>query len=197
MGKELKFYRVNTIPSTDLEAGAIYFEVSTKKIKVATSSTTVEDYGVTWRKLGKPNNEIWYKTSDKQPVTLSTLDWGTNEIISNEYDAEKDCCVITFKDKLTEIPDASDTSSSLFGTSSKIQEVVFLPSTIKRIGNNCFSFYNNNIKYIDLSNCKQLEEIGNNFYTNYNSETTIIDFTNCHKLKTMGNDCLTGSEWTY
>ena len=46
-----------------------------------------------------PNNEIWYKTADGNPITtISSSAFGSAEIVSNEYDKERDVCILSLSE---------------------------------------------------------------------------------------------------
>ena len=83
-------------------------------------------------KTGISRNEIWYTSTDGNVVILYyTNAFGVN-IVSNTYDAAKECWVIKFDGKVTMIgDDAFNSRSSLIS--------VTIPDSVTTIGNRAFS----------------------------------------------------------
>lgn len=94
-----------------------------------------------------PNNEIWYTSSDGQPIGISRYndnhapiiaDFGGANIISNVYKDGKG--VITFDSEVTSIPDCG------YQRETRLTNIL-LPNSIKAVGQ--YAFYRcNNLKHI-------------------------------------------------
>ena len=75
------------------------------------------------------NNQIWY-TAD-QVITISYPETFGANLISNDYDAEKKCGVLTFDDDVAKIGD-----SAFYGCSSLTN--ITIPNSVTSIGNGAF-----------------------------------------------------------
>ena len=133
-------------------------------------------YTPTTTAIPKPaNNEIWYTNGSTTTATTpySTTVFGAN-IVSNLYDAEKECWVITFDKDITEIGDFA------FNVCSSLTSVT-IPDSVTTIG--VQAFYD----------CDSLTSV-----TIGNSVTTIGNyaFYSCTKLTsvTIGNSVTTIGE---
>lgn len=70
--QNLKFIKVNTVPTQDLIVGGIYFETSTHLLKVATSTTTSEVYsGVRNVTYNTETDQLTFIKPDGSSVTIS------------------------------------------------------------------------------------------------------------------------------
>ena len=136
-----------------------------------------------------PNNEIWYKTSDNKPIylgiwvgpgyslkkTINSLD----EVISNEYDPEDDCCKIKFNKDIIMIP------NDLIYNQPTLCEIIHLPSTIESIGS---SFLNgcSGLQSLDLSGLNNVKSIGSDFLYQCTSLTS-LDFSSLNNVESIGD----------
>ena len=122
-----------TITATDTEGGV--FEKSTTN-EVIIERNAIQPMAVLEAKFvaTKPaNNEIWYTngSTTKATTPYKTDAFGTN-IVSNTYDAEKECWIITFNGKVTTIGwYAFENCTSLTS--------VTIPDSVTSIGNSAFS----------------------------------------------------------
>lgn len=162
-----------------------------------------------------PNNEIWYKTSDNEPLTkyFDDLSWSDdNEIISHEYDSNSGYCKIKLKNDFIRFPYTkrikefydinndcyveedvglftyTDNGSSAYIPNLLMRKVteIILPSCITYIPNN-FGCSTSFTK-LDFSQLTQLTKIGNYFLYGRNLETII--FGDMPNLNTIGFDFL-------
>ena len=134
-----------------------------------------------------PNNEIWYKTSDNQPVSLKTTGGFGATYISNEYDESNGYCKIKFDGDVTTIPGASSFDGFMY-SSKTLTDIIHLPSTITSIKNE-FLNYCTNLQSIDLSSLTGVTSIGNNFLSNCESLTQ-IDLSSLTKVTAIGSNFL-------
>ena len=155
-----------------------------------------------------PHNQIWYTSADYEIVEPYSGEddiqdnftvFGAN-IISNEYDTEKECWVITFDGDVTEvgymafyncdtltsvtIPNSVTTIGELaFAYCSSLTSVT-IPNSVTSIGQSAFQ------------NCSHLTSV-----TIPDSVTTIGEFAfaNCYKLTsiTIGDSVTTIGEWAF
>ena len=164
------------LPAFDLEQGKIKsIDYSIKDADEFTGSTPGEDEPA----AAKPaNNEIWYTNGSATTATKPhyTNVFGAN-IVSNTYDANKECWVITFDDAVTTIGErafyACDSLTS-----------VTIGDSVTTIGKDAFW------------NCSSLTSV-----TIPDSVTTIGDraFRDCSSLTsvTIGNSVTTIGDWAF
>ena len=171
-----------TLPAFDLEQGKIKsIDYVIKDADEFTGSTPGEDEPAT----AKPaNNEIWYTngstTTATEPYDASVF--GVN-IISNTYDANKECWVISFDDAVTSIGERA-----FYYCSSPTS--ITIPDSVTTIGNSAFYGCSNltsvnipdsvtTIGYQSFYNCRSLTSVSIPY-----SVTTIGKraFGECNKL---------------
>ena len=112
-----------------------------------------------------PNNQIWYSVSGKTPIDIKTPN-GTPKLISNQYDASKDCYVATFDSVITQIP------VTYFSGAKELTSIT-LPNSTIYIEDHAFNRCTELI-YIDLGNS----------LTNISA----LAFLDCNKLKEFRGD---------
>lgn len=80
----------------------------------------------------QPANEIWYKTTDGNPVTtISQYGFGSAEIVSNEYNQERDVCILSLDRDVTYLGEP-------FGSEASNVVWISLPEGIKYIASYAF-----------------------------------------------------------
>lgn len=87
------------------------------------------------------SNQIWYTNSSTTNVKLYYTDAFGANIISNQYDAEKKCWIITFDNKITSIGDGAFYSAFYQYCSNLIS--ITIPETVTSIGASAFYGCNN------------------------------------------------------
>ena len=148
-----------------------YFNSET--LTFANVSLNDDYYCVGWaicekEKIGSANNKIWYTNGSTTEATIphTTKNFGAN-IVSNKYDSDNECWVITFDGDVTAIGD------SAFNDCYALQSIT-IPDSVTSIGDSAFS------------DCNALQSI-----TIPDSVTSIgtWSFYRCSKLKsvTIGN----------
>lgn len=137
------------------------------------------------------NAEIWYKTSDNKPITISgKVDFGAT-FVKNEYDSSDGYCKIYFDSPVTQIVNpTSDYETCFIERSNTLTEIVHLPSSLTKIGNyfvrECTKLTN-----INLQTLTGLTEIGN-YFCEECSGLTSINLSVLTELKTIGNNFFAG-----
>lgn len=101
------------------------------------------------------NNVIQYRMESGSGSGLSYLNWNDNRIISNTYYSDGDYYLAIFEKDVTEIPDD-------FFYAKKISELMYLPSTITKIGNN-FMGQCTSIETLNLTGLESVKSIGSFF----------------------------------
>lgn len=119
-------------------------------------SYSVETDNVYFNRTSKAKTEIVYYTRNHEISENINFEAFDCPLISNEYDEENLCCVLTFGGRLTKIPESAFTGNQ------DIERIV-LPSSITEIGNNAFantSMYECNIDGITKIGDKAFFESG-------------------------------------
>ena len=134
----------------------------------------------------QPLTQIWYVTSDGNPVTMTSTDGFGAQVVSNEYADGKG--ILTFDGIITSIGDTA------FSGCQNLTEIS-LPGRVTRIG--CDAFYDCGLTGLDfpdsvtridewaISSCPQLEDIfipANISYVGYGN------FAYCNGVKTLSVD---------
>lgn len=84
-----------------------------------------------------PNNQVWYTTKDGE-IESPDLSKSQYELISNTYNCG--CGVLVFNQTLEELPSGIFSSMPVMGVYYSRIKTIKLPSTIKKIGHNAFSW---------------------------------------------------------
>ena len=156
-------------------------------------------------KAGNPLNEIWYRTEDNTPISLSysigmyiTSYDNSNmniDLISNEYDSNSGYCKLKVDKDIVYWNPRNTTGYSLF-YNKNIKSIDYIPETIESIGKYFITTSSINklefLKIGDLPNLKSIDErfYYNSFATNYgNSNQTISNFElgNMNQLESIGD----------
>ena len=125
-----------TITVTDTEGG-VFEKSTTKEVDIERNSVQpMAALGVEFlAPVVKPaNNEIWYTNGSTTQKSLpSYIRFGGATIVSNSYDASKECWVITFSGEVTEI------GNSVFKQCSSLSSVT-IPESVTEIGDYAFQY---------------------------------------------------------
>ena len=176
-----------TITATDTEGGV--FEKSTTK-EVIIERNAIQPMAALEAECTPPgpaDNEIWYTNGSMTEATTpyETTTFGAN-IVSNTYDAVKECWVIKFDSKVTTIGDAA------FRNCSSLTSVT-IPDSVTAIGNQAFA-YCSSLTSVTIPD--SVTTIGNNaFYGCRSLESVTIPesvtsigyqaFYDCNKLTSV------------
>ena len=125
-----------TITVTDTEGG-IFEKSTTKEVVIDRNAIQpMAALGVEFvAPVAKPaNNEIWYTNGSTTQKSLPNyIRFGGATIVSNSYDASKECWVITFSGEVTEI------GNSVFKQCSSLASVT-IPDSVTEIGDSAFQY---------------------------------------------------------
>lgn len=127
-----------------------------------------------------PDNQIWYTSSDNQAVRIFDADPFDAKLISNTYDAEKKCWVLTFDKKLTRI------GKGAFDYDRDKLTSIAIPDGVTTIGEDAFRNCSG-LKSVTLSS--KLTTIGVRAFMECSSLTSI---TIHDGVTTIGSDAFNG-----
>ena len=163
------------IPETTFEGGITITVTDTNDqtfTKATTNAVPIENnliqpmaaLGVEVAPAGPANNEIWYTSSDGNIITPSATDVFGANIISNTYDVDKECWVITFDGVVTTIGD-----SAFYGCRSLTS--ITIPDSVTTIGETVFRWCSN-LTSVTIGN--SVTSIGDNAFYQCSSLASII-----------------------
>lgn len=140
-------------------------------------------------KAGNPLNEIWYRTSDNQPILLnSDVRINNSNNFKNYYDEKTGYCKIVCDSDILKV-------NYLFYNNDNLISVDYLPESLEYTEN---KFLNNcwNLKYINIGNLPNLKGIFDllqfGVSTNYITKTINIDYIkigNMQLLEYISSGC--------
>ena len=151
------------------------------------NSLTNEEIDALWGEVTEiklPDNEIWYKTTDNEPVELTTTDGFGVNFISNEYDETDGYCKIKFDGEVTTIPGTS-LEDGFMTQSTTLTEISHLPSTIESIGDQ-FLTYCTGLTSVNLSGLRNVTSIGNDFLSECSGLQT-LELSPLSKVTSIGD----------
>lgn len=155
-----------------------------ESLRIIVPASSIELYKQAWSRYsdyiisdgGQPNNEIWYTTSDGEPVVLNTRNPSYNEsdfgaaIVSNTYEDGKG--VITFDGTVTGIPDYAFNGCRNLSTLS-------LPHYVTKLGSGAFD--STSLEEVNIP--ESVEIIGTPQESSISGTVVISSFSNCSKLR--------------
>ena len=153
---------------TDLQSASIYLKISDGNNDRTSASISIK--AQRWMRkdtdLLPANNEIYYTSTDCNPVTPKNVDVFRATLQSNLYDWKKGVFVLKFDGDISLIGTKAFGETNSSKEPIRTLELMMLPNSVTSLGNQ--AFYRSSIKRIRLS--ENLSSIG------------ITAFSNCHQL---------------